>query len=532
MGTYFNPSNEGFIKSAKDEIYIDKSGLLSILNRKLGAEKNCISVSHARRFGKSQAARMIDAYYSRGCDSKELFSDLKVSESPEFEKHLNKYNVIHLDISSIADYYKDDLVSKIIELIYNELKGEYPDIMDISNPFATILKQVYDKTEVIAEGKSVKIPFVIIIDEWDCVVRNYSDKPELVHEYLQFLHSLFKSEEAQKFLALGYITGILPIKKIKDESALNNFCEYTMIDSAELTTYFGFTEDEVESLCQKYEMNIDSIKEWYNGYFINGKHMYNPNSVYMAVSRHSLESYWRNTSAFSSINDYISLDFDGLKDDVMKMLIGEKVYVDVKSFENDLSKINSKDDALTALIHLGYLGYDKNEKSAYIPNYEVKEAYQSALSKGNWKEISKSISRCEELLFSTIRGDSEKVAKLLELSHETYSSVMEYNSENALSCAITMAYFTAPAYYTIIRELPSGKGFADIALIPRADSGNKPAMIIELKWNMDADTAIKQIKEKRYAGMLKGYGKDVLLVGVNYNKTSKKHECIIESVRL
>ena len=206
MGTYFNPSNEGFRKSAKDEIYIDKSGLLNILNRKLGAEKNCIAVSHARRFGKSQAAEMIDAYYSRGCNSKELFSELEISDSPDFEEHLNRYNVIHLDISSIADYYKDNLVSKTIELIYSELKAEYPDIMDMDNPFATILKQVYDKTEMINGGQSVKTPFVIIIDEWDCVVRNYSDKPELVHEYLKFLHSLFKSKESKEFLALGYIT--------------------------------------------------------------------------------------------------------------------------------------------------------------------------------------------------------------------------------------------------------------------------------------------------------------------------------------
>ena len=192
MGTYFNPSNEGFRKSAKDEIYIDKSGLLNILNRKLGTEKNCISVSHARRFGKSQAARMIDAYYSRGCDSTELFSNLEISKSPDFKKHLNQYNVIHIDISSFTDYYKENLVSKIIEIIYNELKTEYPDIMDIDNPFATILKQVYDKTEVFIEGKSAKYPFVIIIDEWDCVIRDFSDRPEIVHEYLQFLHSLAK----------------------------------------------------------------------------------------------------------------------------------------------------------------------------------------------------------------------------------------------------------------------------------------------------------------------------------------------------
>ncbi|MBE6843582.1 MAG: hypothetical protein E7510_12255 [Ruminococcus sp.] len=522
MGTYFNPSNKGFRKASRDEIYIDKTGLLNILNRRLGAEKNCVSVSHARRFGKSQAARMIDAYYSRGCDSKELFMGLKISESEDFEKHLNKYNVIHLDISSFVDEYTDNIVNEIKRNIFNEFKEIYPDI-DYANTTAFILKQVYDKSEH---------EFVIIIDEWDCIVRNFSDRPKIVHEYLQFLHSLFKSEESQEFLALGYITGILPIKKIKDESALNNFLEYTMIDSKEFTPYFGFTEKETEELCKKYDMNFESVRDWYDGYYINKKHMYNPNSVYQAMIDHSLESYWKNTSAFDTINTFITLNFDGLKEDVMKMLAGESVYVDVKGFENDFSSISNKNNALTALIHLGYLAYNTEEKMAYIPNYEVKEAYQSALANGSWSEISKSISRCEELIFATIRGEAEKVAELLELSHETYTSILKYNDENALSCAITMAYFTAPAYYTVIRELPTGKGFADIALIPRADSGNKPAMIIELKYDKTADTAIKQIKEKRYAGKLKGYGEEVLLVGVNYDKESKKYECEIEKVRV
>ena len=521
MGIYFNPSNQGFKKAINNEIYIDKSGLLNILNNKLFIERNCISVSHARRFGKSQAAEMIDAYYSRGCDSKEIFSNLEISKSADFEKHLNKYNVVHLDLSSFADYYKENLVSKIIELIYNEMKSEYPQIMDIDNPFATILNQVCQVST---------IPFVIIIDEWDCVIRNFSDKLDLVHEYLQFLHSLFKSRESKEFLALGYITGILPIKKIEDESALNNFLEYTMIDSEEFTTYFGFTEAEVETLCNRFNMNKDSIKEWYNGYLINGKHMYNPNSVYMAVTRKKLEAYWKNTSAFGTINKFITMNFDWLKEDITRMLAGEKIFVNTKTFQNDLSLIESKDEVLTALIHLGYLGYDKNEKSAYIPNYEIKEAYQSALSKGKWSEISKSISRCEELLYATIHEDAKKVAELLELSHETYTSILKYSDENALSCVITMAYFTAPAYYNVIREFPSGKGFADIAMIPRADSGDKPAMIIELKWDKDADTAIKQIKEKRYVGNLKGYGKEVLLVGVSYDKENKKHECVIEKV--
>ena len=527
MGTYFNPSNAGFRQAVNSRIYIDKTQMIDILNSRLYTEEKCVSVSHARRFGKSQAARMIDAYYSKGCDSRELFSELQISKTPDFKKHLNKYNVIHLDIASFADDYSDDIVKEIKRHIFNEFIEKYPDV-DYSSSTASVFKQVYDRTE---EKKAGKTPFIIIIDEWDCVVRNFSDKPELVHEYLQFLHSLFKSEESQEFLALGYITGILPIKKIEDESALNNFIEYTMTDSAEFTTYFGFTEKEVESLCEKYDMNIESVKEWYNGYLINGEHMYNPNSVYNAMARRKLKSYWKNTSAFATINRFVTMNFDGLKEDVVKMLAGEKVYVDTETFQNDLSEISSKDDVLTALIHLGYLGYDCDGSTAYIPNYEVANAFHSAMKKSSWNDISKLYQACNDIINATIRCDADKVAEYIEIAHETYTSVLKYNDENALSCAITMAYFTAPAYYNVVRELPSGKGFADIVMIPRQDSGDKPPMIIELKYDKDADTAIKQIKEKRYAGNVKGYS-DVLLVGVNYDKDSKKHECTIKKVNI
>lgn len=528
VGSYFNPGNEGFTKSAKDKLYVDKTGLLNITNNFLNAEKNCIALSHARRFGKSQAANMIEAYYSRGCDSEELFSEFEISHSPDFKKHLNKFNVIHLDIAGFIGFHKENLVNKLYDVICSEVNSEYPGVYDKNNSVNEVLLHAYEKS---GQG-SERIPFIIIIDEWDCVIRDYPDNHEFIHEYLQFLHALFKSKESKTFLALGYITGILPIKKIKKESALNNFKEYTMLDSKVLTPYFGFTKEEVESLCDKYDMNFDSVKAWYNGYLISGKHMYNPNSVYQAMTDHSLESYWRNTSAFDTINNFITLNFDGLKEDVITMLSGGSVEVDTGTFKNDFSEIASKNDALTALIHLGYLGYNAETEEAYMPNYEVATAFRSALETGSWSEIADTISQCNKILRATIKKDADKVAELIELAHESYTSVLQYNDENSLSCVITMAYFTAPAYYTVIREIPAGKGFADVAFIPRVDSGSKPAMIIELKWDQNADTALKQIKEKRYNGCLKGYGNEVLLVGVNYDKKEKKHECVIESIKM
>lgn len=263
--------------------------------------------------------------------------------------------------------------------------------------------------------------------------------------------------------------------------------------------------------------------------------IYNPNSVVMAIKKRDYDSYWKNTSSFETINKLITLNYDGLKDDILNMLAGNQVDVNTKTFSNDLNSIASKDDVLTALLHLGYLAYNKNEGCAYVPNFEVKEAYQAALQTGAWTEVSKSISACNEILKATIAKRSDRVAELLELAHDTYFSALKYNDENSLSCVITMAYFTAPAYYNVIREFPSGKGFADFVFLPRSNAGTRPAMIVELKYDKSAETAIKQIKEKQYAGALKGYTGKILLVGVNYDSdgpNKKKHTCIIEEYQI
>ena len=525
MGIYFNPSNASFKKDRNYKIYVDKTELIAYLNEIIDTPKNCLAVSHARRFGKSHAAGMIDAYYSLGCDSGELFDDTKIARDADYRKYMNKYNVIHLDIASVWDFHKEDLVESIKERVCKDFKKEYDDLLDYSEDLYLLIQDIYCKTNT---------PFVIIIDEWDCVIRNSDDK-ELVHKYLQFLHSLFKSEESKSFLALAYITGILPIKKIRDESALNNFSEYTMLKSKPITKYYGFTEDEVKELCERFDMDFETVRAWYNGYLIDGIHMYNPNSVVQSMVDHDCDSYWRNTSSFESINTFITMNYEGLKDDIMSMLSGKKVRVNPNTFRNDLSIITSKDDALTALIHLGYLGYDADRKSAYVPNYEVATAFELALQTGEWEDIAKAISTCDDLLFETIDGNAERVAELIELAHDTYTSVLKYNDENSLSCVLTMAYFTAPGYYNIIREMPAGKGFADFVFIPRANAGFRPAMVVELKYNKSADTAIKQIKEKRYHGALSGYSDKILLVGISYDadgKDKKHHTCVIEEVMI
>ena len=250
MGFYFNPGYDSFKRANGSRIYIYKTGLLEELNLRISSEENCILLSHARRFGKSQAAGMIKAYYSCGCDSREIFSRFEISKSDTFSLHLNRYNVIHLDISSFIDFHKEDLVDEIIKRLTLEFSEVYAGDINLEQDINLILCRIAEFSDK---------EFIIIIDEWDSVIRNHADRPDLVHRYLQFLHSLFKSEESKRFLALGYITGILPIKKIKDESALNNFREYTMIHSGVLTRYFGFTENEVKALCKRFDMDFDDL---------------------------------------------------------------------------------------------------------------------------------------------------------------------------------------------------------------------------------------------------------------------------------
>ena len=520
MGIYLNPGNAAFSEAVHSQIYVDKTELISYTNNVLATNQKNICVSRPRRFGKSITANMLAAYYSKGCQSDTLFKDRKISCSKDYKKYLNTYTTIFLNIQEFLSRSSnvEELIQRIRRSLMREIRREYPTI-----DFYDELDLTENMKEIYAETNE---PFIIIIDEWDCVVRNSTDQ-DLIHQYLQFLHSLFKSEESKSFLALGYITGIMPIKKIKDESALNNFEEYTMLKSRPITKYYGFTEEEVKDLCKRYDMDFETTKEWYNGYLIDGMHMYNPNSVSQAMKYHDFDSYWRNTSAFGTINNFIMMNYSGLKEDVLTMLSGGKVMVDTECFQNDLAEIHSKDDALTALIHLGYLGYDADILSAYIPNYEVAKAFQSALKTGEWKDVAASISKCDTLLMATISGNTEKVAELIELAHDTYTSILKYNDENSLSCVLTMAYFTAPAYYTIIREMPAGKGFADFVFLPRVNAGNRPAMIVELKYNQSADTVIRQIKEKRYQGALSGYESKILLVGISYD-SEKHHTCSIE----
>lgn len=527
MGTYLNPGNQGF-QSIRNGIYVDKTGLIDHINQTINTAFKLTCFSRPRRFGKSFAAKMLCAYYDKSCSSRQLFEGLEISSSDSFELYLNKFDVIYLDITRFISTSTDikNVVSDIQRKVIDELKTAYPScIKENEQILADALFGVSHKKE---------LKFIVIIDEWDALFREAKNDDLLQKEYVQFLRGLFKGGPAtDETIAAAYMTGILPIKKYGTQSALTDFQEYTMTSPDELTEYVGFTEHEVRKLCSEYHMDFHEMKHWYDGYSFSGfSSVYSPNSVMLAIKRKRFRSYWTSSENYESLKTYISMNFDGLKNAIVAMLGDEKIQVKISRFQNDMTSFKSRDDILTLLIHLGYLTYDESSRKVYIPNQEVAESFQDAVEGDGWEEIASALSRSEDLLEATIHGDASAVEQALEEIHETNFSILKYNDENSLSCAVTLAYYTARNDYEIIRELPSGKGFADLAFLPRRNT-DRPAMLIELKYNKNADSAIRQIRENRYEGRLKKYFGNLLLVGINYEKdargqNNKRHTCIIE----
>ncbi len=527
MGKYLHPGNEAFCQAVNDDIYVDKTMLIACMNKKIDKESSkYVCVNRPRRFGKSMAANMLAAYYSRGCDSEDIFIDYKISTDVSFRKYLNKYDVIHFDVQWCRGNVRHaaETVSFIQEAVIDELRTEYPGIInDKVRNLSDVLASVHD-----AAGRK----FIVIIDEWDAIIRDEAEDETAQKIYIDFLRSMFKGNLPSGYLSLVYLTGILPMKKLNTQSALNNFEEFTMLDAGELAPYVGFTEEEVKGLCQAYHRDFNDVKRWYDGYLLEGNlHIYNPRAVVSSITRGKLKSYWSMTGTYEMIVPYINMDFDGLKSDIIKMLSGEAVYVSTKSYKNDMVRFKNKDDILTLLIHLGYLAYDECRHKAFIPNEEIRCEFVEATDENQWSELIDVQHKSEALLKATLDMDSCAVAEMIEEAHSRYVSIIEYNDENALSCVVSMAYYGALKYYYLpIRETPAGRGFADLVFLPKRECPEMPALLVELKWDKTVDAAIKQIKERKYTEALAAYNGDIFLIGLNYSKKQTRHECVIERV--
>ena len=380
MGRFVNPDNSAFQKAVNSEIYVDKTGFLSYTNKVIDTKQAFICNSRPRRFGKSTTADMLAAYYSKGCDSENLFADLAVSDTEDFHKYLNKYDVIHFDVQwFITENNISEIVNTIQNNIVEELKKEYPDILDSD------VTGLPDAMSIINQETGNR--FIVIIDEWDVLIRDEAQNQNIQEAYIGLLRRMFKGIEPTKYMALAFLTGILPIKKLKTQSALNNFDEFTMLDAGRLVSFVGFTEDEVKTLCEKYRMDFEQVKKWYDGYCLGECHIYNPIAVVNLVTKGKFKSYWSETGTYEAIVPLLNMDFEGLKTAIIEMLGGSRAEIDVSSFQNDMVSFANRDDVLTYLIHLGYLGYDEDAEAAFVPNEEIRQELTKAIRRNAWDEM-------------------------------------------------------------------------------------------------------------------------------------------------
>lgn len=551
MGQYLNPGKESYLEAVNSQIYVDKSEMIAFLNSVVKTKQKYVSVSRPRRFGKTMAADMICAYYDREADSKELFSTLKLADSngtfskSAWDEYLGKFDVIRIVMTKFTRNKKsfDEALISMQELVSREIKKKYPDV-DYYNDSDLIqtIEDVYSE-----KGQQ----FVIVIDEWDAVFREFPMDKDGQKIYLEFLRDFLKDKD---YIALAYMTGILPIKKYGKHSALNMFTEYSMTYPRQLAPFSGFTESEVKALCEEYKMSYEEISNWYDGYVVSDRipvekrqdyregnydghkvPIYSPLSVVEAMTNGIIKNYWNKTENYEALADYIIKDYDGLKEAVTLLMDWARIKVDTSTYQNDMTTFTGRDDVLSLLIHLGYLGYDDETSEVYIPNKEIWDEFNSSTKGNEWVNSFKTFEISQELLKATWDKDADKVAGLLEKAHDLTGN-KSFNDEAALSYAVQYAYYAAQKYYTTILELDSGKGYADIVFIPAPGYANKPAMVVELKYNKDAETALSQIRKQNYPDRLEHYKGNILLVGIDYDKdipntddNFKHHKCVIET---
>ena len=519
---FVNVDNRLF-QIVRNSEYVDKSELIALTNNVIDTEDRFICVTRPRRFGKSVTVKMLNAYYSKGCDSKALFSDLKIASSPDFEKHLNQHDVIYLDMTEFADnkdngnMYLENLDTDVV----SELKDTYPECFDKDKD--------YSLPEAIF---CLKKRFIFIIDEWDFVFREYPNNANLHKNFIDLLRALFKGV-GENFVELVYMTGILPIARYNTQSALNNFNEYTILKSSNYSQYYGFTENEVKTLCEKYQLDFETAKFWYNGYKVGEYEIYNPNSIKKLITRREFQSYWSYTSAYGIVTEAINQNFEGLKDDIIRLCSGSTISIsrpEIKSFNTADLKFKNKVAIYIYLVHLGYLGYDDADATIYVPNEETRVELLNSVKENHWPKFETALKLSEQVVAATYNKDSETVATLLSKIHEDKVPALEYNNESALRYVVLMAYLaTERDYMAPLNEFPTGKGFADIVYLPMsANAKDKPAIIIELKKDASAKIALEQIKERDYVSRVKEYTDNILLIGINYDSKTKQHSCEIK----
>lgn len=551
MSTILNPSNDNtfadIVRARDNGVFVDKTQFIDEVIGRFNTTRKFLAVTRPRRFGKTITAHMLSAFFSKGCDSKEMFKGLKISESKNYQDHLNKYDVIYWDMNSVRDNFMayiddsslhiegiDDIVDYMQYVTLHEIK-KHEQFNEIINSDSLIGKKSLKQAIAVTKNK-----FVLIMDEWDLIYREYREDTALQKKFIDLLRSLFKSDDGQACFHLAYLTGILPIKKYNSQSALNNFKEYNMLSPEPYEKYFGFTEDEITEIVKSPYCSLthEDLKTWYEGYKLNKVDIYNPNSVASAVSDKKCKSYWSGTSSNKEVVRLINMNFDGIKNDILNLIAGAKIMFDYETFQNDMVSIENKDQLFSLLVCLGYLGCEEKGdgstcRLAYVPNREIRSALSSIVRKQSWYTSSSIIERSETLFGAIASMDAERTAKIVQEIHNSPNvSLLRYNSEEALVfCVIAGLMWRTEYDYESYRELQSGKGAIDLVYVPRW-SDDLPIMLIEFKRDASAEEALEQIKAKDYPSRYceSECTNDILMIGLSYNSKTKEHQCVIEKL--
>lgn len=534
MGIYLNSIEpyEKYSIMARELYFVDKSEIMKDIFPLIDGFSKYLCITRPRRFGKTVMANLVAAFFGNAYDSSDIFDKLKISQHPDYKKHLNAYDVIYIDFSRVSKKCQsyEQYISRIEDTLADELNEAYPGIkLRTDDGLWDILCKVYMKN-----GKK---RFIFVLDEWDAVFHMDFMTEKDKNDYLLFLKTLLKD---QVYVGLAYMTGVLPIAKYSDGSALNMFLEYQMMTIPRFSEYFGFTDSEIDDLFKRYLQSCSSpnitredLKDWYDGYHsASGVRLYNPRSIVSALSTNKIGSYWTESGRYDSIYYYIKHNINDVRDDVARMVAGERIRARYLSYAAAAMELRTREEIFSAMLVYGMLTADDGE--VFIPNKELMKKFEETVrTYDDLGYIYRLARESDRMLAATLEGDTETMAHILGYAHNTESPILIYNHETELAAIVNLVYLSARDLYRVEREDKAGKGFVDFIFYPQRMSDD--CIILELKSDASPQEAIEQIKEKQYDLKFKGrpgdackYTGRILAVGISYDRKTKEHSCAVE----
>ncbi len=528
MGMFLNSivPFESYKDIARTRFFVDKTPMIDeILSSVILDGQKYLCFTRPRRFGKSVMANMIGAFFERSVEGKDVFGSLKIADSDNYQNHLNRHDIIYIDFSRMPrncnsyEYY----ISRIQDGINKDLQEAFPEL-SLSDEWA-----VWDNLQFIFE--KLKARFIFVIDEWDAIFHKDFITEAHRKKYTEFLRNLLKEQGYVEFV---YMTGVLPIAKYSDGSELNMFQEYSIATRVKFCEYFGFLDSEVDDLYGRYlktvrnpQISRDDLRSWYDGYYTKGgERVYNPRSVICALTDNELANYWTSSGTYDSVFSYIKDNISKVQDDITVLYAGGRVPSDIQEYAASSMRLETKDEIYSSMVVYGLLTYKDGAVS--IPNRELMDSFSVMMKRErSLGYIYNLANASRKMLSATLSGDTETMADILKLAHDTY------NSEIELAAVVNLVYLAARDRYRVEREDKAGEGYVDFIFYPERRS--EDGIILELKVDDTAEHAIRQIKERNYALRFTGklgekpkYTGRILAVGISYSRKTKEHFCKVE----